>query len=82
MTADPPQKDIWSGERGCPFMRIWVPLALGGLIGFAYTFFYVLSAAGGGGASSFGLANSVGLAAVFVGLVAAGFLLRRATPPR
>ena len=63
-------------------MKLWVPLALGGMITFAYLFFYFLSSAGAEGASSFGLANSVGLVAVFIGLIAAGVLFRRATPPQ
>lgn len=63
-------------------MKLWVPVALGGLIAIAYAFFYELSVAESHGASSFGLANSVGLVAVFVGLIAAGVILRRATPPQ
>jgi len=55
---------------------------LGGLIVLAYAFFYALTQAETEGANSFGLTNSVGLAAVFVGLIAAGFILRRATPPK
>ncbi|QQG49246.1 MAG: hypothetical protein HY247_02750 [archaeon] len=61
-------------------MKVWIPVALGAVITFAYVFFYFLSTVGG--ATSFGLVNSVGLAAVFIGLVAAGLLLRRATPPK
>ncbi len=63
-------------------MNLWIPLALGGLIFLAYAFFYALSEAEAQGASSVGLANSVGLIAVFVGLIAAGIILRRATPPQ
>ena len=63
-------------------MRLWIPVTLGRLIVLAYAFFYTLSAFEAQGASSFGLANSVGLVAVFVGLIAAGFILRRATPPQ
>ncbi len=61
-------------------MKLWVPVALGGLIVFAYAFFYVLSSVETQGATSIGLANSVGLVAVFIGLIAAGLLFRRATP--
>ncbi len=63
-------------------MKLWIPVALGGLIVLAYAFFYTLTAAETQGATSFGLANSVGLVAVFVGLIAAGFILRRAAPPQ
>ncbi len=63
-------------------MKLWVPVALGGVIAFAYAFFYLLSSAEAQSATSFGLANSVGLAVVFVGIIAAGFILRRASPPR
>jgi hypothetical protein len=63
-------------------MRLWVPLALGGLIVLAYAFLYEISAIESQGAASLGLANSVGLAAVFVGLIAAGFILRRSSPPQ
>ncbi len=63
-------------------MKLWVPVALGGLIAIAYAFFYELSLAETQGAASFSLANSMGIVAVFVGLIAAGFILRRATPPQ
>lgn len=63
-------------------MKLWIPVALGGLIVLAYGFFYALSETETQGAASFGLANSVGLVAVFVGLIAAGIILRRATPVR
>lgn len=62
-------------------MKRWVPLALGGVITFGYFFFYVLSSAENQGATSFGLANSLGLVVVFVGIIAAGLILRRAIPP-
>jgi hypothetical protein len=61
-------------------MRPWIPVAIGGMIVVAYAFFYALSAAESQGASSIGIANSVGLVGVFVALIAAGFILRRATP--
>jgi len=63
-------------------MKFWVPLAVGGLIAFAYVFFYFLTSMETGGASSFGLANSVGLVAVLLALIAAGIILRRARPPQ
>ena len=61
-------------------MKVWIPMALGGAIVLAYAFFYSLSA-DASGAGSIGLVNSIGLIAVFVGLILAGLLLRRATPP-
>jgi hypothetical protein len=63
-------------------MKLWIPVALGGLVVGAYAFLYALSSSQTEGAASIGLANSVGLVAVFVGLVAAGLILRRATPPK
>jgi len=63
-------------------MKLWIPVALGGVIVLAYVFFYALSSAEAQGATSIGLANSIGLVAVFIGLIAAGLLLRRATPPQ
>ncbi len=61
-------------------MKVWIPLALGTVVVVAYVFLYVLSSSDAEGASSVGLVNSIGLLAVFVGLIAAGLLLRRATP--
>jgi hypothetical protein len=61
-------------------MKVWIPVALGGAIFLAYAFFYTLSSADASGAGSIGLVNSVGLVAVFLGLIVAGLLLRRATP--
>ena len=61
-------------------MKVWVPVAIVAMIVGAYAFFYLLSVSETQGATSIGLANSVGLLAVFVGLVAAGLMMRRATP--
>ena len=61
-------------------MKVWIPVALGAMIIGAYAFFYILSVSETQGATSIGLANSVGLVAVFVGLIAAGLIMRRATP--
>lgn len=63
-------------------MKLWVPVAIGGLIILAYAFFYALSATEPQGATSFSLANSVGLVVVLVGVIAAGFVIRRASPPK
>jgi hypothetical protein len=67
--------------KGLPnALNLWIPAAVGGLIVIAYAFFYTLSAAESQGSTSIGLANSVGLVGVLVALIAAGFILRRATP--
>jgi len=63
-------------------MKLWVPVAVGALIVAAYAFFYVLSLTEPEGANSFDLANSVGLIVVLVGVIAAGFVIRRASPQR
>jgi hypothetical protein len=63
-------------------MKLWVPIAVGALIVVAYTFFYTLSVTESQGATSFNLTNSVGLVVVLVGVIAAGFVIRRANPPR
>ncbi len=62
-------------------MKAWVPVATVALVAVAYAFFYELSAVENEGSLSLGLANVAGLAAVLVGLVAAGFILRRGGPP-
>jgi hypothetical protein len=61
-------------------MRTWVLAALGAVVILTYAFFYFLSTSGIGNGNSFVLINSVGLAAVIIGIIAAGFILRRATP--
>ncbi|MDV3277308.1 MAG: hypothetical protein LYZ69_02430 [Nitrososphaerales archaeon] len=61
-------------------MRLWIPLAMVAVIVVAYAFFYVLGSLEQQGATSFGLANTVGLLAVVIGVIAAGMILRRATP--
>jgi hypothetical protein len=67
-------------ETASRTMRIWIPVALGGLILGSYAVFYALSTSESQGAASIGVANTVGLLAVFVGLIAAGLLMRRAAP--
>lgn len=71
-----------SGRGTGRSMRLWIPVAIGGMIVAAYAFFYALSATESQGATSFGIANSVGLVGVFVALIAAGLIMRRATPQR
>jgi hypothetical protein len=61
-------------------MRRWIPAAVGGLIVIAYAFFYLLSESEAQTASSLGVVNSIGLAAVVIGLIAAGLILRRGSP--
>jgi membrane associated rhomboid family serine protease len=60
-------------------MRIWPLVAFVAIVLFAYAFFYLLSSLGGQGSTSFGLANTAGLIAVFTGVAAAVVLLRRAS---
>ena len=55
---------------------------MGALIAIAYAFFYTLSITEPQGAASFNLTNSVGLVVVLVGVIAAGFVIRRASPPK
>ncbi|MDG6901574.1 MAG: hypothetical protein JRM80_06390 [Nitrososphaerota archaeon] len=62
-------------------MKIWLPVAVGGLIVAAYFIFYMISATESSGSTSLGLANAVGLFAVLVGLFGAGLILRRGAPP-
>jgi hypothetical protein len=61
-------------------MRRWIPAAVGGLIVISYAFFYLLSESEAQTATSLGLVNSIGLAAVVIGLIAAGLILRRGSP--
>jgi len=68
--------------RGWRRVKLWIPIALAAVIIIAYTFFYTLSVTEPQGASSFDLTNSVGLVVVLVGVIAAGFVIRRANPSR
>jgi hypothetical protein len=63
-------------------MKLWIPVAAAAVLILAYVSFYAISLTENQGATSLGLANSVGLVAVLVGVVAAGLLLRRASPPQ
>jgi uncharacterized membrane protein len=63
-------------------MKLWIPIAVGAVIIIAYAFFYVLSVTEPQGAMSFDLTNSVGLVVVLVGVIAAGFVIRRANPSK
>ena len=63
-------------------MKLWIPIAVGALIVLTYAFFYALSVTEPRGGTSFDLANSVGLVVVLVGVIAAGFVIRRANPSK
>ncbi|HMD78584.1 MAG TPA: hypothetical protein VKF39_01215 [Nitrososphaerales archaeon] len=62
-------------------MRIWVPLGLAFVVGLSYAYLYQLTALEPAQASSIGLANLAGLILVFVGVIAAGLIIRRANTP-
>jgi len=61
-------------------MKLWTSVALAVVILVAYALFYLLSAVGKQGGSSIDIVNMVGLVSVVIGVVAAGFILRRSTP--
>ncbi len=63
-------------------MRRWVPLTLGAVIFVAYAYFYQLTLLETQGALAIGIANLAGIVLVFVGIVAAVLILRRASPPQ
>ena len=62
-------------------MKYWILVAVAGMLVATYVFLYIVGSTETSG-WSVGLANSVGLIAVVIGLLAAGILLRRATPLR
>ncbi len=61
-------------------MKFWIPVAVIAVIAISYALFYFLSTDSALGSSPFGLVNIVGLGSVFIGLVAAGLLIKRARP--
>jgi hypothetical protein len=63
-------------------MKLWIPLVLACVIGVSYAYLYQLTALEPQRAYSIGLANFAGLTLVFVGVIAAGLILRRANPPK
>jgi len=63
-------------------LKLWIPIAVGAVIIIAYTFFYTLSVTEPQGVTSFDLTNSVGLVVVLVGVIAAGLVIRRASPSK
>ncbi len=58
-------------------MRARVPIALAAIILLAYSLFYLATSLEGQGATSFAVVNGAGLAAVLIGVLAAGIILRR-----
>lgn len=62
-------------------MKLWIPLAAALLLVVAYLLLFELGATESQGSTSLGLANAAGLAAVVVGIIAAGVILRRGVPP-
>lgn len=63
-------------------MKNWVPVALGGMVVLAYALFYMIGTFESEGASSFGIVNTVGLVAVFVGVIVAATVMRRFNVPK
>jgi len=63
-------------------MKLWIPILIFALAVLAILFYYALGAAEEQGATSFDLANSVGLIVVFVGVIAAGIVVRRGRRPQ
>ena len=63
-------------------MKLRIPIAVIVLLAVAYVYFYMLGATESQGSTSLGVANAVGLVAVVVGVIAAGFILRRGGPPQ
>ena len=67
----------------CPAgtVRLWIPVSLAVLAVLAYLFFYFLSATESQGASSFYLANVVGLFVVVAGVAVAALVVSRSSKP-
>ncbi len=63
-------------------MRRWIPFTLGCVIVVAYAYLYQLTLLEAQGSAAIGMANLAGLLVVFVGVVAAALILRRASPPK
>jgi hypothetical protein len=61
-------------------VKLWIPIAVVGLIIIAVIYYFAIGATESQGATSYSLANDVGLIVVVIGVVAAGLVLRRATP--
>ena len=62
-------------------MKIWVPVAFAAVVVLAYLLFFALDSLEGQGTNAFGLANTIGLITVVVGILVAGTILRRSSRP-
>lgn len=58
-------------------MRLWIPIAFAAITLLAYSLFYIMGSHEEQGATSFAMVNGAGLAAVLIGVLAAGIILRR-----
>jgi high-affinity Fe2+/Pb2+ permease len=63
-------------------MKAWIPVAFLLVLALALGFFYFEPGLDSQGDSSFELINTVGLLVVAIGVIAAGLILRRASPPK
>jgi hypothetical protein len=63
-------------------VRSWIPIALIAVAVLAIILFYSLGSMEQQGSSSIGLINIIGVMTVIVGVLAAGLVLRRASPPQ
>ncbi len=61
-------------------MRIWVPIAVLLMLLGAYVVFYMIDSSESQGPTTFSLVNTIGLGTVILGVIAAGFILRRSAP--
>ena len=62
-------------------MKVWVPIAFAAVVVIAYFLFFALDSLESQGANAFGLANTIGLITVVVGILVAGTILRRTSRP-
>lgn len=70
------------GTEDLSSLRLWVPIAIAATAVVVCVFYYyVLGALEQQGSSAFSIVNAVGLVVVIFGLIAAGIMLRRTTPP-
>jgi len=70
-------RELWHPKP----LRWWIPVSLVLVAVAAYAVFVVIGYLERQGASSLGFINVVGLMLVVLGVVAAGAILRRASPP-
>lgn len=62
-------------------LRRWIPVSLIAAVILAYAIFLVIGTLEQQGASSLSFINLVGFILVILGVIAAGAILRRASPP-